>query len=79
MLSQLQLIKGWEEGKLRFNMSCALVHPALIFEFSLPHMTLIYHEDEGRRFLWKIITRQGVIARKTVNLHCAVIRTSNLI
>jgi len=32
-------------------MNCALVHPALIFESSLPHMMLIYSEDEGRRFL----------------------------
>jgi hypothetical protein len=40
-----------EEEKLRFDMNCALVHPALMFELSLPHMMLIYSEDEGRKFL----------------------------
>jgi hypothetical protein len=32
-------------------MNCALVHHALMFESSLPHMMLIYSEDEGRIFL----------------------------
>jgi len=51
-------------------MNRAVVYPALIFESSLPHMMLIYSEDEGRRFLWKINTRQqNIRAQKTVNIH----------
>jgi hypothetical protein len=46
-----QIIKGLEEEILRFDMNCALVHPALMFELSLPHMMLIYCGDEDRRFL----------------------------
>ena len=51
-------------------MNCAMVHPALMFESSLPHTMLIYSEDDGRRFLCKInSTQQDIIAQKTVNIH----------
>ena len=61
MISQLpirktnneKIIEGWQKGELRLDMSCELVHSTTTFELTLAHVTLVYLEDEGKRFIWK--------------------------